>query len=244
MNYLVILIVLFTSGLTYSQKDTDTKSVASIVMTRGRDVYVYSASKKISLEGKKMPFQLYPGDEVQLGLDSDAELVFSNKDTMYAGAESLFSLDWYKGSMNYIWIKYGSLLYRGENPAAVKASDLSVISKNGDFFIRYKRSLSEAVILNFGSDVMVKQGDDEEPYILKNNFYVKSTSFRNDKKMHGTIDPSKLQNIYDTFRIIYAPNEKDSGADILKNNESEKASNLPPVLKKANIDFMKRTIGI
>jgi len=239
MIYSLLLTVLFSTFSASAQ----TGSVANIIMVRGHEVTVYSGGKKTAIDSTQLPIPLLPGDEVQLGLDSDCELVFGNQDSMYAGAETLFSVDWYRNSMNSIWIKYGSLLYRGENPTAIKASDLSVLSKKGDFFIRYKRSSSESIILNFGQDIMVKQGDDESSYVLKTNRYVKTISFKNQSKTYGLVNPQKVQGIYDTFRITFVPNEKDPGLDQPKNNDN-KTTNMPPAIKRANIDFIKRTIGI
>lgn len=239
MIYSLLLTVLLSVPVSNAQ----TGNVANIVMMRGHEVTVYSAGKKITIDSKQLPYHLSAGDEVQLGLDSDCELVFSNNDSMYAGAETLFSVDWYRNNMNSIWIKYGSLLYRGENPTAVKASDLSVLSKKGDFFIRYKRSTSEAIVLNFGQDVLVKQGDDEKPYVLLTDRYVKTISFKNENKTYGLIDPKKIPIINDTFRITFIPNETDAGLSQSSNND-HKTTNMPPVIKKANIDFLKRTIGL
>ena len=239
MIYLLLLTALFNASYSNAQAG----NVANIVMIRGHEVTLYSSGKKIPLDSKQLPVLLSPGDEVQLGLDSDCEVVFNNKDSMYAGAETLFSVDWYRGTMNSIWIKYGTLLYRGENPTAVRASDLSLESKKGDFLIKYKRSTSEAIILNFGNDILVKQGDDEIPYVLKTNRYVKATSFKNTIKTYGLVNQQKIQGIYDTFRIVFIPNEKDTGLGQTVNNDN-KAGNKPPDIKRANIDWLKRTIGL
>jgi len=239
MIYSLLLTVLLNAFTASAQ----TGNVANIVMIRGHEVTVYSGDKKITVDSKQLPLQLSPGDEVQLGLDSDCELVFGNKDSMYAGSETLFSVDWYRNNMNSIWLKYGSLLYRGESSVAVKASDLSVLSKTGDFMIRFKRSTSEAIILNFGQDILVKQGDDEEPYVLKNYRYVKTMSFKNQSKTYGLVNQQKIKGIYDTFRITFTPNEKDAGLDQINNND-HKTTTVSPSTKKANIDFMKRTIGL
>jgi hypothetical protein len=234
MNYLTLLIILLSTTYVHAQAN-----VANIVMSRGKDVYVYSAGKKITIEAKTLPFQLSPGDEVQLGLDSDCELVFSNSDTMYAGSESLFSVDFYKNNMNYIWVKYGSLLYRGTSAAVLKASDLFVTSKSGDFFVRYKRSGAEATILNFGTEMSVKQGDDPESYPLMTNRFIRLVSFKNEKT-YGSINPAKIQVIYDTFRIIFSPTEVD-GTNI---TNKDKMTSTPQAINKANIDFIRRTIGL
>jgi hypothetical protein len=239
----MIYSLLLTVLLSVPSSNAQTGNVASIVMMRGHEVTVYSGGKKLLVDNKQLPVQLSPGDEVQLGLDSDCELVFGNKDSMYAGAETLFSVDVYRNDMNSIWIKYGSLLYRGENAAAIKASDLSVVSKKGDFLIRYKRSAPEAIVLNFGQNILVKQGDDEEPYILKPNNYVKAISFKNKKKTYGMINPEKIQGINDIFRIAYIPNEKET-LPSQTNSDYDKTGNISPSVKKANIDFLKRTIGL
>ena len=239
MIYSLLLIVLLSTPSSNAQ----TGNVASIVMMRGHEVTVYSGGKKILVDSKQLPVLLSPGDEVQLGLDSDCELVFGNQDSMYAGAETLFSVDLYRNEMNSIWIKYGSLLYRGEKAAAIKASDLSVVSKKGDFLIRYKRSSPEAIVLNFGQDIMVKQGDDEAPYILKPNSYVKAISFKNQKKTYGIVNPEKIQGISEIFRIAYIPNEGEALPSQINSNY-DKTRNINPSVKKANIDFLKRTIGL
>ena len=237
MFYLILFTILFNVDDSYAQQ----KSVANIVMTRGKDIYVYTAGKKTVVDGQPLPFQLYPGDEVQLGTDSDCELVFANKDTMYAGSETLFSVDWYRDSMNYIWIKYGSLMYRGTQPAALKASDLFVTSKGGDFLIRYKRSTSEATVLNFGPDIDVKQGDDKKSYMLRTNRYIKLVSFSTKDKVTGSINAGKIPFMYETFRIAFSPKERelDTGAF----NSSDRTG-VTPSTKNANLDFVKRTIGL
>ena len=237
MIYLILFTILFNADNVCAQQ----KSVANIIMTRGKDVYVYSAGKKITVDGQPLPFSVYSGDEVQLGTDSDCELVFANNDTMYAGAETLFSVDLYKGGMNYIWIKYGSLMYRGTLSVALKASDLFATSKGGDFLVRYKSTTSEATILNFGADIDVKQEDDDRPYVLRTNRYIKLVSFSAQNRLTGSINPEKIPFIYETFRIAFSPKEKelDTGAF----NSSDRTGVMASA-KNANLDFVKRTIGL
>jgi hypothetical protein len=237
MIYLVLLTILFGADNGYAQQ----KSVGNIVMTRGKDVYVYSAGKKTAVEGKPLPFQLYPGDEVQLGMDSDCEVVFANNDTLYAGSETLFSVDWYRNNMNYIWIKYGLLMYRGSTPVVLKASDLFATSKGGDFLTRYKSTTSEITILNFGPDMDVKQGDDEKPYMLKTGRYIKLVSFSTQGKVFGSINTQRVPFIYETFRITFSPKEKELDSGAFKSTDK---TDVTPSARSANLDFMKRTIGL
>ncbi len=237
MFYFILLTILINIDHSYAQQ----KSIANIVMTRGRDIYVYTAGKKTTVSGTSMPLTLYAGDEVQVGMDSDCELVFANNDTMYAGSESLFSVDSYKNDMNYVWIKYGSLLYRGIKPAAIKASDLFATTKGGDFLITYRTNSSESTILNFGKELEIKQGDEEIPYILSNNRFVKIVSFSFQKKMGGSINPDKVPFIYETFRIAFSPSEKVIDLGSFNTSERDKAMDYN---KKANLDFVKRTIGL
>jgi len=234
MIYLMLMSFLLSIDPSYAQKD-----IANIVMIRGHEAYIYSGGKKVPVDSKKLPIQLHLGDEIQLGPDTDCELVFNNNDTMYAGAESLFSVDAYKDNMNYVWLKYGVLLYRGRASAIVRATDLFVTSNNGDFIVRYKRSNLEATVLNVGPDIIVKQGETAKPYMLRNNRFIKLTSFKKDGKVYGSIDKQKMPLIYETFRLTFTPNEKEG--DNLSAGTTKDI--IPTAVDGANLDYIKRTIG-
>lgn len=215
--------------------DKKVDSIASIVMFRGKDVYIYSGGKKTKVEGANVPFSVHSGDEVEVGPESDCEILMYNKDSIYVSPETLFSLSWYRDEMSTVWIRYGALMYRGSNPVSVKANDLSAMTSGGDFVIRYKRKTSESFLFNFGSEIKFKT------YTLHTNQYVRAVAFSN-QDVHGNINPSTIPKIYKSFKATFRP-EGEADTDHSIPGANSEAAKFDPI-EKANLDHIKRAIGI
>ena len=240
---LFLAVNFFTPGPAFAAEPADKRndSIASIVVLRGKEVSVYSGNKKVKLETKDVPFAIYSGDEVEIGMDSDCELIMYNKDSFYAATETLFSLSWYRDELSTVWLRYGALMYRGESAVSVKTNDFSAITTKGNFVINYKRKNLEYTLLNLGREIKFKQGDVEASSPLLPNKYVKAVAFSG-KRVVGNIYPNAIPKLYKLFRASFSPEGKmDIDKDVPgKGSEAAKFKSID----EANIDHVKRSIGI
>jgi len=243
LYYLALFFITTFLPQAFAIEPVDAKKdvIASIVVIRGKDVSVYSGNKKLKLDVKNIPYQIYSGDEVEVGIDSDCELIMYNKDSLYVSPETLFVLSWYRDELSTLWIRYGALMYRGMQAISVRSNDLSAVTTKGDFIIRYKRKTSESLLFNLGDEINFKYGDVDDTYILGQNKYVKMVAFSG-KKAVGAINTKLVPKIYKLFSVSFKPEGKIDDDKNVPGKTSENTK-LTPV-KEANIDHIKRTIGL
>jgi len=229
-----------TQGL--AEEDVNrSQSIGNIIAFRGDDVSIYSGGRKTSLEEKKMPYPIYAGDEIGTSLGSDCEILLNTNETAYLSSETLMRMDTLSKGSTKMYLKYGLIMFRGNNPIQLQTRDFSGETIGGDFIIKYKRSTFETTVYNFGSDIRVKRDIDDGYMVLQNKRYIRLSSFK-DGVRNGIIKEESIPNIYNTFRISFKP----EGNTALQGSAPGAKDELRPLpyTKAANMDTIKRIIGL
>ncbi|MFH1223961.1 MAG: hypothetical protein V1647_06440, partial [Pseudomonadota bacterium] len=224
----LIFLIISISYPVFSIEPVDKRkdSVGNIIFLRGKEVSVYTENKKLKLDAKDIPVSVSSGDEIEVGPESDCEIVMYNKDSLYLGPESLLQISWYSNDVSTAWLKYGVIMYRGEVPVAIKANDFSATTTGGDFVFRYKRKTSEFVLLNIGSQIQFKHGDIKASYALDTNKYVKAVAFSG-KRTIGSLKQDAVDKLYKLLKTTYKPEGKVENNKNIPGEESDKAKLVP-----------------
>jgi hypothetical protein len=236
------LLIAAVMGLCHSGTETNVyQAMGSVIVFRGDEVSVYSGGKKTILEEKKMPYVLYPGDEVGTGTSSDCEILLNSNDTLYVSPESLVGIDLFKTTSSTISLRYGIVMFRGNSSVNLQSKDFLAQTSGGDFLMKYKRSAFETTVFNFGPDFKVKRDMDKKYVDLPTNSYARLASFKEGKKL-AKIKEGAMPAIYDVFRISYRPAGSTTFQTSVPGTKYEAKKDIP-YTKIVNLDTIKRTIG-
>ncbi|MEI6092094.1 MAG: hypothetical protein WCQ47_00245 [bacterium] len=248
LRIITVMFILSSVAITAMAQDSDTaatdrrKPIGSVIVFRGDDVSVYGGGKKNDLNEKKMPYALYPGDEIGTGLSSDCEILLNTDDTIYVSADSLIGLDFSGANSTKLFLRYGIIMFKGNSPMELISKDFSGYSIGGDFIFKYKRSSFETIVYNLGKDMRVKRDMDKNYVVLNNNNFSRLSSFKNGRDF-GIIKKGSIPIMYKTFRISFRPGGKTSDSEEVPSSSASEIRPLP-YTSSANLDTIKRAIGL
>ena len=242
MTIFLILCSFTGTGVAQESQRSDRKQpIGSIIVFRGDDVSIYRGGKKSNLAEKKMPYSLYPGDEIGSGASSDCEILLETDDTIYVSPDSLIGLDLFGVNSSKLSLRYGIVMFRGESAVELLAKDFSGYSSGGDFIFKYKRSSFETTVYNLGKDMKVKRDMDINYLLLKSNNFARLSSFK-DGREFGVIKQESLSTMYNTFKISFKPGGKISEPGSIPGSLKEMRP--LPYTRSVNLDTIKRVIGL
>ena len=242
MNYFLILIYMFLPFSVDAQtRGEQENTVATVTILSGSPINVYSGGEKKPINDKNVPYVIYSGDEVQTTNVSHCELLLNSGSTIYIGPETLVSVNKKAKQYESIFLKYGFMMFKGEKPVDLRAGDIYVNTISGDFLARYAKTNFELTLLNFGSELYVKQSSDQIPLRLPKNRYIKAISFK-DEKTWGDITISSIPKLYEKFKVQFKPEGSSSYDSFSPKTSSETKKDTD--LKSGNVDKIKRTTGL
>lgn len=241
MIYLILLFYPLLCGTSLAQEAPVSSKIGALTILRGSNSYIYAGSDKKIIKESSVPYYIYSGDEVQTPYNSHCEIVLDSGSTIYVGPETLLSISKKGGDLESIFLKYGLTMFRGVRPVDFRVSDVYIKTISGDFIARYKKTDFELTFLNLGSDVYVKQTNDDLPLKVQKNKYIKAISFK-DQKYWGDIKQETIPKLYDSFKTPFKPEGPAGSDDIVSSSSSDTKKDIE--FKSVNVDKVKRATGL